>query len=304
MFSKTLMVLPLLLSIGCGEVAREVEQRSDTASENPQLPDVDQWIKDGGGGFEGFGVRDSNAPNMLLHFWNNSNAPPETPSPLNPETAQALRDDTALVIDLHKVSLNEELREQLPRLQRVQWLRLSAGVSGEDVNWIGNLKQLRGLSLSHARLVGADFESLGNAESLMYLTLRYSEFTDSEFKTLPRLEKLQTLMLEGRNINDACLKHLAEVRLPSLRTLSIALSSVTDEGMRQLCEVYDLEVMNLYSSRDISAESITAIAKMNRLRLLGVGGTGIAPQYQHFGRTAAVAELIRRLPKCHVDDGD
>lgn len=308
MFGKTLVVVLLLFSIGCGEVSRDVDQPIASAPEkifspdNFQLPNVAQWVKDGGGHFEDYGVRDATAPNMLLNRWINSN-PPEylRQSQVNLETAQALREDTALAIDLHDVVLTEELRAQLALLHRVQWLRLSLGINSEDLRWIGSLKQLRGLALTHVKLAGADFQHLAAAKSLQYLTLTNSEFTDSEFGSLPRLARLERLCLSGRQINDACVKHLAEVHLPSLRSLTLEFSSVTNEGLRRFCEVYDLEYLNLYCSREILANSVPTIAKMKRLHALGVGGTGISPQYQ---RTEAVAELIRRLPKCSVDYGD
>lgn len=301
MFGKTLVVVFLLFSIGCGEVSRDVDQPVDDAPDTVQLPNVAQWVKNGGGHFQDFGVADSSAPSKLLFNWKTVSPPDARKSALEPDTAQALHNDSALAIDLYDVQLTEELRSQLSRLHRVQWLRLSAGITNEDLSWIGGMKQLRGLALTRAKLTGANFQNLAKVESLEYLTLSGAEFSDVEFGTLPRLKKLETLCLAGRSINDACLTHLAKIRIPSLRSLNLEFSSVTEEGLRQFCEVYDLEYLNLYGSFKISAESVTAIAKMKRLRVLGVGATGISPQYE---RTTAVAELIRRLPKCRVDYGD
>ncbi len=86
-----------------------------------------------------------------------------------------------------------------------------------------------------------------------------------------------------------------------LRSLSVEYASVTDEGMHRLCEVYDLEYLNIYCCRSISPKSVAEISHMSQLRTAGVGGTGIAPEHRS---TAAVKELQRLLPGCRVDFGD
>jgi hypothetical protein len=240
---------------------------------------------------------------MKLNYWLNHNPPdPESPlSVIHAETAKALRNDTARMIDLHDVRLTDELRSQLAGLRQVHWLRLSAGVTSADLAWPGRMRQIRGLGLTHVDLTEGDFQALAAINSLQWLTLAQAKMSPKDFSTLPRLEKLQTLWLSGHQVTDAYLEHLAEIKLPSLLSLGLYYTSVTDAGMKRLCETYDLEYLDFYSSEQVTEESIPAIARMRGLRCLGVGFSGIAPQAR---RTEAVDRLVRLLPKCRVDYGD
>jgi hypothetical protein len=212
------------------------------ATDNFQLPDVAYWVEAGGGYFDDHGVRDPNAPNMLLSQWS-PNAPEE--EPLLPATAKALQDDAAPAIDLHDVRLTPELRSQLSNLQHLQWLNVSLGVNGSDLGWLGGIAGLRGLTLTHANLENADFEGLKKAKSLQFLNLSNSTFTESDFMSFPRLEKLETLILSGKHISDECLVQIAKLRLPMLRSLCVEFGSITDTGMRSLCSNQLLRSDNL-----------------------------------------------------------
>jgi hypothetical protein len=136
---------------------------------------------------------------------------------------------------------------------------------------------------------------------LQFPTLSNSRFSALDFQTFPRLDTLENLSLSGKQIDDDCAARLADLRPPVLRSLNLERTSITDSGMRRLCDVYNLDFLNLYLSRGISEKAVPELARMNRLHLLGIGGTGIAP---NFFPTAGVKELQRLLPKCSVDCGD
>lgn len=271
--------------------------------DNLQLPDMSDWMDaakvSGQDALVVYGVRDPTAPNMLLNYWLLHAKPPDPVcAMIHPETTRALQKDAALIVDLHDVPLTEELRSQLAGLREVCWLRLSAGVTAADLRWLGPMSQLRGISLTHADLTNGDFRSLASIESLQWLALARSQMSATDFCTLPRLDKLQTLWLSGNHVTDAYLDHLAELRLPSLRTLGLNNTSVTDDGIHELCEVYDLKYLELFFCKRVTERSVESIAGMKRLRMLGAGWSGIAPQCIP---TEAVDELKRLLPKCNVD---
>jgi hypothetical protein len=71
--------------------------------------------------------------------------------------------------------------------------------------------------------------------------------------------------------------------------------------MQDLCQVYDLEDLSLFLSRGVSPKSVDQIARMKRLRWLGVGGSGLAPEYL---TTGAVDRLKQLLPNTRIDHGD
>jgi hypothetical protein len=248
-----------------------------------------------------FGVRDAAAPNMLLNLWLYQNLPDPTRSGLGESVAKAIRDDSAVAIDLHDVRLTDELRARLPQLQRLEWLSISAGVTGKDIEWLGRMPRLRGLAMTHADLSHADFRHLRTEDSLQWLTLACSKMAESDFATLPCLDRLELLWFYGQQVTDANLEHLARIHLPSLRSLGLYATSVTDRGIDTLCKTYNLEYLDVFHSDQVTPNSVPSICRMDRLQLLGVGGSGIAPGYR---MTDAIGELRRLLPKCIVDFGD
>ena len=208
----------------------------------------------------------------MLSQWNLANAPEEVP--LHPATAKALNDGIAIAIDVHNVKLTPELQAVLSKQERLQWLSISLGLNAKDLGWLGSMKSLRGLALRHAKLEGAAFEDLKMASGLQFLTLSRSTSADTDFAAFPRFERLETLCLSGKHINDKCMVHLANLRLPMLRSLTVEYASVTDEGMHSLCEACNLEyrVMRLRKkcSRSKScAESLTRSAMFRRTTRLG-----------------------------------
>jgi len=225
---------------------------------------------------------------------NSANSESERHSP-------AAIDDWSSIPDLSNVKLTPEIKKRLAERDTVHDLTLAAGFESADLPWLAELHGVRRLRLIETNLANANFQAFAALEEMDNLSLYGCRFRDADFATFPRLEKLATLQLTGAAITDGCADQLAELRLPELRSLSLENTSVTDAGVRRLCGVYNLEVLNLYLSEKNSEKSVPDIGRMNRLRLLGIGGTGLAPR---FYPTAGVKELQRLLPKCTVDCGD
>ena len=222
-------------------------------------------------------------------------------SVLPPPLAEALEHDTEDELDVSECHLTPALRGQLGNLRRVRWLRLSPEVASEDLQWIGQLTQLRGLSLAGSQLDGADLSELQHLQSLCWLNLSFAKISDRGFLKFPRLAKLQWLMLAGDQVNDEYLVHLSELQLPALADVELVGASVSDTGLAHSCSTYNLESLDLLNCRRISGNSIRALCKMTNLQVLAVGGTGLSPDYTV---TPRIAELRSLLPSCRIDHGD
>ncbi len=229
------------------------------------------------------------------------NEPDPTRGRWTPELAGALREDTAEVLDLYNVPLTDEIRSLLMPLRNVRWLRMSANVTATDVVWIGQMTQLRGLSLAYADLTRADLRALASLQSLQFLDLQRAVMTNREFASLPRLVQLQTLWLEGRGVTDQFLEHLVEIELPALRSAGLVGTSITDQGLARFCSLYNLECLDISLSRGVSKHSIAAISRMSKLRKLAIWETGIV-------RGTVINEDVKRLkqllPDCAVSYAD
>lgn len=242
-----------------------------------------------------WGVKAPDAPNETLLRWAHGLGPWPVKS------SGSLTRDTDEVVDLYEYSLTDEVRAKVSQLRRVHWLRLPIEAGPADLRWLGKIEQLRGISLAEADMTGADFQILSHLKAIQWLNLNYARMTADDFKTLPQLKSLQVLCLDGRFVTDEYLFHLAELRLPSLITLSLKYTNVTDAGLERICFVYELQNLNLLDSERVTKKSVESIARMGTLRELGIGGTGICPDYH---MNDAIRELHRRLPQTRVDYGD
>jgi hypothetical protein len=163
------------------------------------------------------------------------------------------------------------------------------------------MTQLHGLSLAKANLNGADFSCLRDLQSLQLLDLALANMSARDFQTLPRLESLRAIELEGDQITDEFVSHLARLKVASLTRVSLDSTQVSDAGLAELCAVYNLRYLNLYNSVRITGDAVDALARMDNLRTLGVGGTGLSPRYTF---TSDVQRLRHLLPMCAIDYGD
>jgi hypothetical protein len=247
-----------------------------------------------------FGVRDLDAPNGDLIRWSVASRP-DPPRDPSRETLRAIQDDSIELLDLCDVRLTQASKARLRELQKVKWLRLPPVMSTNDVAWIAEMRQLRGLSLNYSDLDGVDLGCLSTLESLQWLELDGVRMSDKDFATLPRLKSLQTLIMTGPTVTDGYLRHLASMKLPSLLSLALSHGSVTDTGLHELCSAYDLEYLGLFCVPKVTERSVDSVSSMKRLRVLAVGGSGMCPEYRE---NETVRRLERLLPDCVIDHGD
>lgn len=247
------------------------------------------------------GASGNPATNKLLNEWAWSQKPDATRSPSAAEIRDVLDTDNREVVDFHHVSLTNDIRSKLMKMKRVKWLRLSMGVVAADVNWLGEMRQLRGVSLARGDLRGTDFSALAHLDQLQWLNLSWAQFSDRDFRSLPVLPKLETLLLKGDSVGDRQLAHLAEVKNPLLSKLSLYYASVTDDGVDNICHAYRFEYLDLFCCRQVTERSLNSLSRQMNLRIVGIGGTGMCRDYS---KNAAVKRLMELLPNATVDYGD
>ena len=246
-------------------------------------------------------MRDSGAPNRTLADW-------LRPGKIDPPVktldqgmvSSALQGEKRDLLDLVSVRLTDEVKSEVGQLKHVAWLRLPSSTGATDLPWVGQLTCLRGLSLSSSDLTGGDLRVLSSLQSIQWLELYGIQMSSDDFATLPRFARLETLSLGGCKGTDERIRHLVSLDMPSLRTLVLWCSDVSDVGVGLLSRSWSLEYLDVYRARGVTDRSVEAIGAMKTLRVLGVGGTGIAPSYSP---TPAARRLSEMLPRCRIDVG-
>ena len=116
----------------------------------------------------------------------------------------------------------------------------------------------------------------------------------------PHLPQLEVLILNSGHVVDAHLPAIGQV--PKLRVLSVPLSSITDNGLKNVVEANpNLEYLSLYFARGITKKSIRELAKLRQLKYLHIGRTTLEGQ---LGAENAAARLQWRLPNCFIGIGE
>lgn len=130
--------------------------------------------------------------------------------------------DLAGLTELRALSLNDNTR-----------------VTDAGLKTVGQLKQLRWLSLGHTQVTNV--KDLAGIENLENLFLPGTKITDEGLNGLDGLKKLEGLFLSGTGLTDAGLKHVAGVK--GLKLLRLAKTKITDAGVEKLKETLpDLKI--------------------------------------------------------------
>ena len=247
------------------------------------------------------GVRDVTAPNETLYEWSRPSVTHEPcGGPVELPLVRLLQGDMHDTLDLVNVQPTDDMRSQLMECHSVKWLRLPSTIRASDLEVIGQMNNLRGLSLNGTNLRGTDLRVLESLDDLRWMNLFGAQMDSRDIATLPSFRKLENLNLGSTDLTDDGIRQLVSLDLPSLIVLDLSHNSISDDGMEQLCAKYQLRCLNLYGVSNVTKRSVDAIGRMKSLRLIGIGLSGISPDCTP---NPDVRRLQKLLPRCVVDYG-
>ncbi len=225
-----------------------------------------------------------------------------SPSKLgNPSEADLKKAASSRTFQCMDLRLTDQLRSVLLQSQRLEWFRPGPRATADDLPWITDLRQLRGLCLISSDLRGANFEWLEKLSELQWLDLRDTRISPGGLRTLPELRNVRVLLIGGLSIADKEIQHALE-QCPNVRALSVERSGVTVasiEALTQSCP--NLLWLSLRGAHRIGERSLDALSELRNLRYLRLTDTslaGWASQRAYYNRIQA------RLPTTYIEYGE
>jgi hypothetical protein len=213
-------------------------------------------------------------------------------------------------VDLAHTRISDLGVRQLRALAALRELDLSWAelVGDEGVVALKELGSLRRLALRGTQVTSATLAGLAGLGDLEALDVAFARVTDEGMPSLLRLRKLRALALGGNRITDAGLAALRGLpaleeldlagrqrtdsglwsvdlgeegaraigSLRNLRALRVAGLPLHDDDVRALVATATLERLDLRGCAAITDGVVDALAKLPRLRLVGLAGTRVS----------------------------
>ena len=192
---------------------------------------------------------------------------------------------------LGEMPVDDGIFEYLAPLRNLEYLAIAY------TNIQGDFTTLSGLPLKDVRLEGCRrvgdlcAKTLATFPTLRQLEIHMTGLTDSGLKHFEN-SHLEVLWL-GPRITDTGMKMVGTMR--RLRHLDVCAHLVTDDGVRELIALPDLEVLWLTRCR-ITDDVIPLLADCRNLRELNVRHTEVTDQ--------GIERLRQALPHCRIVDAD
>ena len=270
------------------------ESRYDSSAV-PSLPDLPTNLA------EFYGVS-GEAPNKLLYSWlqiyerSSWNRANVTQDLFEREVSKTKS------FNCSRILLDDSLKNAIKNSAQLEYLYLGSQANSEDLEWIANLPQLRGLSLRSANLKDAELSVLNSLKKLQWLDLRSAKIPPARKSRLPTFNKLEVLFADAQLLED---DHLHRSRpFPQLRVFSATNTSITDAGLTQLVKTTPhLRSLNLFRCKNITTKSMEPLGKLKHLRYLHIGETPLESSV-YDQKTSSTPELQELLPKCAIVVGN
>ena len=164
-------------------------------------------------------------------------------------------------------------------------------LSDHGMRYVGQLKNLRELSIQSDALTDAGVREFGNLKSLRQLQLLSSNVQGESLREISTLTDLEQLHLQRAPLRAESLTYLAS--LGKLQLLDLRDSAVTDEGLVHLSMMSQLKQLNL-SATQITEAGLGHLKTMQQLKYLQI----TCPQLS----TASIHQLQEQMPKTRVID--
>jgi hypothetical protein len=148
---------------------------------------------------------------------------------------------------------------------------------------IGELKELRGLDLSGAKIDDEGLRQIAHLP-LQKLWLQETNITDASAATLSEMKTLQFLQLNATQVGDKFLERLDV--LPALDNLGLRGTRVTGAGMQFLARHPSLKTLDVYHTA-VDDAGVAALVNCQTLQDLGLSLTQVSTE---------VFEYLDKLP--------
>ena len=228
-----------------------------------------------------FGVE--GGPNNVLYSWRWSTGSGQQGQ--LPIGMVEIGEDVALSVDTA-----EELKS---KFGQNQWIRFNRLPLSFDSTWFNAFKSLRGFSLCPTDLSKYDLSTCPEFPDLQWLNLSGSQLPSAKTfaKGFPRLE---TLYLRSSQFSESQVEWIN--KSPSIRSLDLAFSDLTDEQLKQLVESNPkIRALSLLGCQNISTRSVETLLKCRDLEYLRIESTPmVSENYEN------VKRLRRGIPHCYL----
>lgn len=184
-----------------------------------------------------------------------------------------------------------DLLGQVPGLKSLTLTDFEFSDASQQLMFLTKLSQLESLDLRKTNVDDAALEHLSQLNTLRVLKLEYNQqLTDKALEHVAGLTQLSELDLAFVPVTDQSIESLTQLK--SLTKLYLYGTLISDEGLRRLPDLPELEV--LYVGRDEGAEitdaSLEILTARQSLKTLGIPGTRFSPE--------GIQKLRDELPNC------
>ena len=177
--------------------------------------------------------------------------------------------------------------QKFPKLKRLLLYREQATDTG--LKKIRGMASLEGIWVWDASAVSdTGAAHLATLKNLKVIHLGNAKLTDEALKHFGSLPKIEDLSLQGNHFTNKGLEFLQESTQLKELTLGLGTNEITDDGLRFVSALTNLEILGLQHSK-ITDAGLQHLRTLKNLKQLWVGGTEV---------TTAGRETLRRdLPK-------
>ena len=173
-------------------------------------------------------------------------------------------------------------------------------ISGKSLAHIGTMTWLEELEITASELKDADWSFLPGCKSLKQLSTGPDvKLTDRFFDYAAQVRTLESLDVRGtsNSCSDKALKRISE--LPKLKRLQISSPNLTDEGVKHLERLTELDTLSVFGN--LSAQSIAYLQSQHQLRDLCLGIRRVPRSAME---TIAQFKNLERLDLSRAEIGD
>lgn len=187
----------------------------------------------------------------------------------------------------------------LRKLKSLRKLNVSLNkLSKEDMQGIGEIESLEDLNIGNCEVPGG-LVHLKGLNRLRKLCVSTDDLIREDYEAIGRMESLEALRIEGRSWSEGktqgCLAYLKGLK--RLRDLDIPFNILTEEDMRGIAKIENLEKLNMYCT--IFREGLYHFDALKKLKEL-VAGSPYSPLSLSSRDRGALRRLHSRGVRCRV----